>query len=405
LAIAGLSRVPFKGGIALGGRYGHLLNEIPPGLNYSYFTEEMGHPSPVFAWRSKFSDFLYKADPEKPVRTIKAQGGQYTGPFHWDSRPFTVEEFKRLQTFPDSYEIVGNRQVAVHQIGNSVPPQIARVLAVSIRQQLFGDRTLPALPQLEPREILGFRQRKRRLTDEYRRSASEAIGRHSADSSRAISLPSTRQFFCELDGGIEIRNSVASAASFRVRQRILKSEWVFEAESLIGRRADDSRIESGFEVVVVPRDVRGWGLPVKRVRLVGQRLDEKLLTLCWKSFEQAVTLSKLRADLVQLCGYYQYPSSFVGSLKLSGKRLNWKWRALAKIHQGVATREILAAEEIAARLEIKIDRVSELAVWLKGIGYEVRNHSTNPQINPGCYLIPYAFPTLSTLSVQFRKSL
>jgi DNA (cytosine-5)-methyltransferase 1 len=62
------------------GRYGHLLAQIPPGLNYSFFTERMGHPRPVFAWRSKFSDFLYKADPDEPVRTAKAQGGQYTEP-------------------------------------------------------------------------------------------------------------------------------------------------------------------------------------------------------------------------------------------------------------------------------------------------------------------------------------
>ena len=80
----------------MNGRYGHLLAEVPPGLNYSFFTEKMGHPRPVFAWRSKFSDFLYKADPSEPIRTLKAQGGQYTGPFHWANRPFTIGEFKRL---------------------------------------------------------------------------------------------------------------------------------------------------------------------------------------------------------------------------------------------------------------------------------------------------------------------
>lgn len=70
-----------KNGIppVIGGRYGDLIPEIPPGLNYSYFTEKMGNPKAIFAWRSKFSDFMYKADPETPVRTIKAQGGQYTG--------------------------------------------------------------------------------------------------------------------------------------------------------------------------------------------------------------------------------------------------------------------------------------------------------------------------------------
>lgn len=33
----------------INGRFGHLLNEIPPGLNYSFFTEKMGHPNPIFA--------------------------------------------------------------------------------------------------------------------------------------------------------------------------------------------------------------------------------------------------------------------------------------------------------------------------------------------------------------------
>jgi len=63
-AIAGADASEIPSDFALGGRFGHLLKDIPPGLNYSFFTEKMGHPNPVFAWRSKFSDFLYKADPE-----------------------------------------------------------------------------------------------------------------------------------------------------------------------------------------------------------------------------------------------------------------------------------------------------------------------------------------------------
>ena len=42
------------------GKYGYLLAGIPEGMNYSFYTAEMGHPDPVFAWRSKFSSFLYK---------------------------------------------------------------------------------------------------------------------------------------------------------------------------------------------------------------------------------------------------------------------------------------------------------------------------------------------------------
>jgi len=55
-----ISDLVFTGEVKiLSGRHGHLLNDIPPGLNYSFYTERMGHPNPIFAWRSKFSDYLY----------------------------------------------------------------------------------------------------------------------------------------------------------------------------------------------------------------------------------------------------------------------------------------------------------------------------------------------------------
>ncbi|MCL2148605.1 MAG: DNA cytosine methyltransferase, partial [Methanomassiliicoccaceae archaeon] len=165
----------YCGGRDIPGKYSEMLKGIPPGLNYSFYTEEMGHPAPLFAWRSKFSDFLYKADPGLPVRTIKAQGGQWTGPIHWDNRHFTIEELKRLQTFPDDYIINGGRQTVVHQIGNSVPPQFSRILALSIADQVFGADVPFEIPTLSSGEELGFRKRKRDLTERYRRIATDAI--------------------------------------------------------------------------------------------------------------------------------------------------------------------------------------------------------------------------------------
>ena len=159
-AVEGVELTADESKPGIGGRYGSLLNDIPPGLNYSFYTEEMGHPNPVFAWRSKFSDFLYKADPNTPVRTIKAQGGAYTGPFHWDNRSFAYGEYKRLQTFPDDYQISGTKQIAVKQIGNSVPPQLARMMALAIRQQVFETKFPFELSLMDDSEELTFRKRK-----------------------------------------------------------------------------------------------------------------------------------------------------------------------------------------------------------------------------------------------------
>lgn len=140
-----LDAIPKNGG----GKYDHLINEIPPGLNYSYFTEELGHPKPVFAWRSKFSDFLYKADPKKPVKTLQASPGKYSGPFHWKSRKMTISELKRLQTFPDDYKFYGKYNNIVKQIGNSVVPQFGRKLAQAVRQQLFKEVKKNNIPLMD----------------------------------------------------------------------------------------------------------------------------------------------------------------------------------------------------------------------------------------------------------------
>ena len=47
-AITGITITSDEEKRGIGGRYGALLNDIPPGLNYSFYTEKMGHPNPIF---------------------------------------------------------------------------------------------------------------------------------------------------------------------------------------------------------------------------------------------------------------------------------------------------------------------------------------------------------------------
>lgn len=118
------------------GSFSHLLKEIPPGLNYSYYTAERGHPFPLFEWRSKYWYFLLKAHPARPSLTIQAYPGNNTGPFHWESRRFSVNELQRLQTFPDWLEIGKSYFVAHRLLGNAVPPVLAENFAKAIREAL-----------------------------------------------------------------------------------------------------------------------------------------------------------------------------------------------------------------------------------------------------------------------------
>lgn len=47
-------------------------------------------------------------------------------------RPLTTEERSILQTFPDGYEFAGNKTEREQQIGNSVPPLLAKAVATAV---------------------------------------------------------------------------------------------------------------------------------------------------------------------------------------------------------------------------------------------------------------------------------
>lgn len=135
--IANLDDGTIKEGEKIGGKWGYLLPEIPPGDNYLHFTEKRGHPNPIFKWRSKYWSFLLKLSPDKPSWTIQAQPGPYVGPFHWRNRRLRVQEIKRLQTFPDGYLIHGGARAAQRQLGDAVPCLLAQKIGESVNQQLI----------------------------------------------------------------------------------------------------------------------------------------------------------------------------------------------------------------------------------------------------------------------------
>ena len=53
-----------------------------------------------------------------------------------ETRPFTVREYARIQTFPDSYTFVGGMGAQYKQIGNAVPVKLAKSIGLQIAQFL-----------------------------------------------------------------------------------------------------------------------------------------------------------------------------------------------------------------------------------------------------------------------------
>ena len=137
------------------GKWAGLLPTIPEGENYQWHTDRGGGQS-LFGYRTRYSSFLRKLDRSKPSPTLAANPGPAVGPFHWDNRPLSDWEMLRLQTFPDTWMIEGDRRSRVRQIGNATPPLLAEILGKAIVHHLGRKPSVESLfgiPQSDKRFV------------------------------------------------------------------------------------------------------------------------------------------------------------------------------------------------------------------------------------------------------------
>lgn len=390
---------PYHSGPA--GMYGHLLPSVPEGMNYSFFTREMGHPAPLFAWRSKFHDFLYKAARDEPVRTIKSKPGKFTGPFHWKNRHFTADELKRLQSFPDEYVIVGSYNKVVEQIGNSVPPALGRAVALAVRNQVFGDYSLGRVALRGENFVSTFRQRQRlrnKRFHEIARKAIEVSADGSTDSVAVLSASST--YFARF------ASSLAREFSESPLERE-DNELEFEVHTVRrGAELDVLAIPlgavppTGGEVEITIRGLRKYmdSLDVVRVRGTLRSLDE--LVSLWVVVEKELVSRSRFFTLIDIYGHYANRGDTVSvSTSLSGFEGNPMLPLIERIANSDFCGTVQSAEisSSAGLTRSVVDR-------LRTMRWDVRTRETHATLATGVVLCTYPFPSISQ-KAQFDRAL
>ena len=115
----------------------------------------------------KFPNKWRKISQDKPVRTIMAHLSKdgYSH-IHYDNdqaRTISVREAARLQSFPDGFVFAGAMNQAFAQIGNAVPPLMAKAIAKQIMKTIRASATAHHAPPPDtgysPRDRIRLEQR------------------------------------------------------------------------------------------------------------------------------------------------------------------------------------------------------------------------------------------------------
>jgi DNA (cytosine-5)-methyltransferase 1 len=380
------------------GLYGHLLAMVPEGLNYAFFTREMGYPKPYFAWRSKFHDFLHKVDRNEPARTIKAQPGKFTGPMHWKNRHFTVPELKRLQTFPDNFEIVGSYGKVVEQIGNSVPPLMARTIAVSVKEQLLRPVRSLTFARRPGGFRSTFRQRQRDRSDHFKRVAARVIAERFPNVTKMepIRARHKREYFVSYEGFFtketfkSIKTFNIGSSNYSVSEHRDGSELELKISPAVPHNASSRELQ--IEITGLTK----YLLNLERVVCKARLTSIQDVFHVWDIIEDAVTKDTQFYTLIDIYGHYANRGDTVRiKTRIESNRRALIDRAFDFFGCSENCGAFVSESAIVSALKLSVGDMPNVVEKLRALRWDVRTPKTHLTIRQDAILCTYPFPLLS----------
>lgn len=390
-ALKGLKNVEDLSALYLStGKYSHLLPLVPHGDNYLYFTDKRGYESPIFAYRSRFSDFLYKANPNMPIKTIIASPGKYTGPFHWDNRRFSLGEYKRLQGFPDDYLFAGTRSDVVKQIGNSVSPHLSRILALAIAKQIFDQEA--DLRLLSENTVLSFDQRKGLKAKKTREHHEKVSLQHSTSKTEVFKFKSYETTTEPSLYSLKKANTsiVATGNSVKIITRSDSSRKLFAKMKIVISKKGDFKDQ-----------------PDAKIEVIGYGESAATIQTMWNAVDDWVINSSNFHSLFELYGHFTEPHPIFKIIEF-------------KSHTGHPIGEFSKHCSNFSNCSTYFDRshltnlfgkvfqknsFTDLVEILRGFRFDIRCVETNITMPKDKYMVcyPFTLPHRKQMSFSIRK--